>query len=190
MPPAAVDAVGGLATDGWQGKRDIAILTLALWLRSAPVRGARPQARRGAAERDAGDHRQRQQAAAAAGPAGGARSGRRLPRRLPPCAGGGRAALCRRPRRAAQPAPRAAPDGSGARRISAFPKPRPRMPCGTALRRIFSAPAAICARSRNCWATPACRRRSATPRSRPSASSPIYDAAHPRARLARGDQTR
>ena len=25
---AAVDAVGGLATDGWQGKRDIAILTL------------------------------------------------------------------------------------------------------------------------------------------------------------------
>ena len=50
-------------------------------------------------------------------------------------------------------------------------RPRRRMPCGTALRRICSAPAGICARSRSCSGTPACRQRSATPPLRPSVCS-------------------
>src|SRR5580700_633531 len=42
------------------------------------------------------------------------------------------------------------------------------MGCGTVLPRTCSAAVAICGQSRNCWGTPACRRRSAIPRSRPS----------------------
>ena len=147
-------------------------LDAALWLRLADFRSARADPGRGAAGRDAGDHRQGRQTAPGPGFAGRARSGCRLPRRLPVHADQGRPALCRRPRRAAQPA--ASCSGKW-RRCAAFSgsrKPRPRTPCGTALRPIFSAPAAICAQFRNCWVTPACRRPSAILRSRPSVSSP------------------
>ena len=52
---------------------------------------------------------------------------------------------------------------------SALPRRRRRMRCGTPSPRTFSRAAAICARSRNCSATPRCRRRRSTPKSTPNA---------------------
>ena len=184
MPPASWRQTAGRAN------ATSAILTLlyGCGLRISEALGLRRG--RGAIGRDAGGHRQRQQATARPGLAGSARSGRRLSRRLPLCADGRTGRSLSAPE--AGRSTRASCSGRWRRSagISASPRPRPRMPCGTALRPIFSAPAAICARSRNCWVTPVCRRRSAIPAVETERLLAIYDAAHPRAQLARGDQTR
>ena len=168
---AALAAVDGLAPGGWQGKRDAAVLSLlyGCGLRVSEALGL--SARRGAGGRHADDHRQGRQAAPAAGPAGGARGDRRLSRGLP------------------HPLDRAGPLFVGARGgrlgprhvqrqmaalrgVLGLPETATRMRCGTVSRPISWPAAAICGQSRNCSAMPACRRRSATPMSKPSGCSP------------------
>ena len=83
-----------------------------------------------------------------------------------------RPAVPRRQGRAPEPAHRPAADGAPARRASACPTRRRRTPCATRSPRTCCRPAPTCARSRSCWATPACRPPRSTPRSTASGCSP------------------
>ena len=59
---------------------------------------------------------------------------------------------------------------------------RRRMRCGTRSQRTCWAAARTCARCRNCWAMPACRRRKSILRSMPRTLLDVYRHAHPRQR--------
>ena len=142
----------------------------ALWLGPAHLRGARPEAPRRAAarrRRRAGRHRQGQQDPHGAGAAERAGADPGLCGDLPASAAAGGTDLCRRPRRPAQPAHHSAHHGTAARR--AGPARQRDAACAAAFLRHppVDAAAAICARSRNC---------SATPRSRPRRSIPASTA--------------
>ena len=90
-------------------------------------------------------------------------------------------AVPRRPRRAAQPAIVQREMREAALARSTCPTRRRRMRCATPSPPICSAAAATCAPSRNCSATPACRRRRSIPASTPTRLLEIYASAHPRA---------
>ncbi len=165
---AVVDSAAECTREGWQKKRDTAAVGIDLWLRFAAVGGARAQSRGSADRRSADGDRQGRQNPAIAGVASSARRDRRLSRRLSVRTGRGLSTFCRVPRRTAASASGAAADGGVARISRPARRPRRRTRCATASRRICSAPAAICERSRSCWDMPACRRRSATLRSIPN----------------------
>src|SRR5262249_51500971 len=110
----SLDVAAEVATRQWEGKRDRAVLALlyGCGLRLSEALGlTRSEARPGQL---LAITRQGRQAAPAGGLAGGAAGGCRLSRRLPSSAGQGRSAVCRPPRRAAQPAGRAAANGGAA----------------------------------------------------------------------------
>ena len=109
--------------------------------------------------RDPAGHRQALEDARRAGRAGGARGDRRLCAAVPLSAERRRAVVRRRAGRAAQPGSGAALGGGGAAAAGLARHASRRMRCGTASRPICWRAARTCGRFRNCWATPACRRR-------------------------------
>ena len=148
----------------------------ALRLRPAHRRGSRPwTAVGGTGGRDPARHRQRRQAAGGTGVAGGAggtgRSTWPLParsRRRGPLFLGARGGRL-------DPAVAQKQVRRLARACWACRKRRRPTRCAIPLPPTCWPAAAICAPSRSCWATPRCRRRSATPRSTPPGSSPFIE---------------
>ena len=165
---AAVAAAGDLSLHVWQQKRDVAILTLlyGCGLRISEALGLTlAEAPRGEALVVTGKgNKQRYVPVLPVVSEAVADYLAACPYPLPQR----RAALCRRARRAAQPAAGAAPDADLARHARPARHRDPACVAPQLCDAPARAAAAICGRSRNCSATPACRRPSATPRSSPS----------------------
>ena len=166
---ALIATVEAQSLEPWIAARDAAVVTLALRLRPAHLRGARRSGRRDAPlgdmlrVRGKGGRERLVPVLPVA-----ARGGRGLPRARALPAGAGGAALPRRARRAAEPAARAEGDGGGADAARPAGDGDARTRSATRSPRICSRPAATSAPSRSSSAT----RRSPRPRSIPASTRP------------------
>ena len=182
---ALVDSADIASPDApeWILARDTAVLALLYGsgLRISEALSLQPQGRADQRPRHAARDGQGQQDAGGAGAADRARGGRALSRALSAASSARRSAVRRRARQAALAPHHPAQDRAARAPRSACRRRRRRMRCAIPSPRICLAPAPICARSRSCSATPACRPRRAIPRSTARICSRPTTSAHPRA---------